>query len=324
MGKVQGTWVKVGPDFVALMAAGTNQAVEVYECDPKFKGGGGVFPLIPEFWERMQNTQDSWDVPGNVVFEPNGERPELYIPPQLDVIHSGHPSGLDPADFSGNGHMDRAIRWMLTHPNQAKKYIPSYRPEFELFTGQNEINIVYIQSCTYDGKYQKRRDNHFDDCLLVFSWVNGKPEVWLSAQATVDYGDTWYHKRGNPQGTAQILLDAQFQSWKEGPHKGYTALRQYRDVAVARDFNRDRRRKGDKVFVGVFYVNQHHARSTSYYDVGPFSAGCPVTRDQGNFGKLMTLFRRTPWYLADRGYVVNSTFLTADIFSNDLNPPAKK
>ena len=80
-------------------------------------------------------------------------------------------------------------------------------------------------------------------------------------------------------------------------HKNdHESLTQAADVSVFRDFDKDRKRTGDKVDTGSFGLNQHHGSDASRTSIGKTSAGCLVGRTVKEHEEFMEIVKQDPRY----------------------------
>jgi len=141
----------------------------------------------------------------------------------------------------------------------------------------NACNIVYVEGANANGTLNPDTINLWNDRRMVIRIApGGRPEVLINHEATTEPGIP-SPQNINPSGTARIGF-GQYKSWRQGLHKErQLALVQSGPVKVYRDKNRDNMRTGDKVYVGVFGINQHSTNNLPMY-VGDYSIGCLVGR----------------------------------------------
>lgn len=321
--KLASTWLKATTEELCFMRGGTDQAFDIQNCvERNEKTGEIIIRLNAAVWDWFLNESDQYNRPNTLVISPNSPRPQEYVPPPPPP----HPSGLDARDFQGSSLEHRIIRWMLTHDNPAAEYMPTYSKHYELFTKPSEVNIIYVRSLSHKLQPLSPTPNHWDDMRLILTWVNGQPKITFQQQATIDPGRYWVAgRRSNSKGAAQIVL-GQWQSWTHGFHlynkygRSHPCLFQTRTVGVHRDWNQDFSRIGDKVYLGLFGINQHHGHNASYYSVDANSAGCTVGRDVGLHNEFLAITKKDPKYIDDSQYRYNSTFLdSADLFGDENN-----
>ena len=152
-----------------------------------------------------------------------------------------------------------------------------------VFDGQYDLNIFGIRKT--DGQ-----PNEFDD-LIGCAYRNAhewRVHYW---RATTDPGQYWLENPSNIKGTA-ILCPGHYPGiWEIDLHRGkYEALCQRSGpVKVWRDADRDREFDfGGDTDTGFFGINLHKAGQSSD-QVGRWSAGCQVLRNQSDFKTLMKL-----------------------------------
>lgn len=180
------------------------------------------------------------------------------------------------------------------------------------------VNIVYVEGLDPDGSPNTDAPNEFNDLRLLLR-VNraGNPELVASWEATSEPGR--FHtliKKLDPRGAARIAF-GQFKAWSVGTHNAgkpsaHEALVQTLSIKVHRDLNEDFERTGDKVFEGLFGINQHWGFDLPRSDIGSASAGCLVGRTRKGHREFMQLCKADPRFIASRGYRFMTTVISAD------------
>lgn len=177
-----------------------------------------------------------------------------------------------------------------------------------------QMNIIYIEGMNLNGTLNDDRPNAFNDLRLVLEFVGGKPSIIEAWDATTEPGN-WYTKKPmNALGAARIAF-GQYKAWKVGFHGNsdpHEALVQCAPVKVHRDFNKDFIRKNDKVFSGVFGINQHWGYDLPLFDVNKASAGCLVGRTRQGHREFMMLVKSDRRYQDDRQHVFRTTIIAGD------------
>lgn len=202
----------------------------------------------------------------------------------------------------------KLVRYM-----ESKSYIVS--------KGENETNIVYLEGMDYDGQLNNDALNGWNDLRLIFSYKGGIPSLDFIQVATTEPGLKPTNNPTNKNGVARIAF-GQYTAWKHGFHKGnknHPCLKQCNVVSVCRDFNKDGKRTGDKIYVGLFGINQHSTKDG--YDgsrVEDFSEGCLVGRNWQLHLKFLELTKSDPRYIKDKEFVYTSTILDASEFAKYL------
>lgn len=159
--------------------------------------------------------------------------------------------------------------------------------KYKIFDACYDLNLFGVRT-------EVRHAGRFDDWIGVFYTNPGGGINYHVWEATTDPSDEWLMKLGNAQGTA-ILMTGQWRGcWTKGLHRGkYPALVQSKPVKVWRDKNRDTVLDigpDTPVFEGLFGINIHKAHASIELNrIGPYSAGCQVTRDPDDFQLLMAL-----------------------------------
>jgi len=178
------------------------------------------------------------------------------------------------------------------------------------------FNIVYIEGCGTDGVPNDNAPNQFNDVRLVLGVTEeGVPEVLGSWEATSEPGRDWTVNPQDPRGAARIAF-GQYKAWAMGMHHAggagaHPALVQIADISVHRDLNKDFRRDGDKVFTGLFGINQHWGYDLPIDDIRNASAGCLVGRTKTGHMHFMSLIRQDIRFVASNAYRFMTTVMAA-------------
>lgn len=146
--------------------------------------------------------------------------------------------------------------------------------------------ITYIEDADPD-TWQAKTDkpDAWNDVRIL--WVPAEDKVVMSATATTEPGVRMVENPVVPTGAFRIQLDTLFKEcWEIGWHttkySKQEALVQCDDISGFRDFNKDSKRTGDKLYTGQFGVNQHTTANNGEGEapiaVGGWSAGCLVGR----------------------------------------------
>ena len=185
------------------------------------------------------------------------------------------------------------------------------------------VNVVYVEGIDPDGTRNTDAPNEFNDLRLVFQLNRaGSAQITDAWEATTEPGRHFTLNKLDPLGAARIAF-GQYKAWSVGTHKGgsqstpHEALVQTASIRVHRDLNEDFERDGDKVFAGLFGINQHWGFDMPRSDIGRASAGCLVGRARVGHRAFMTLCKSDPRFTANQSYRFVTTVLPAD----DL-PPA--
>jgi hypothetical protein len=202
----------------------------------------------------------------------------------------------------GNDFASRIIKYM-----QAKNY--------EIFTGTQEYNIVYVEGINGDGKLNPDQPNSFNDRRLVIQILEGKPKIIGNWDATTEPGYYYTDNPMNPEGAARIKF-GQYKAWQVGIHgtsEPHEALVQTAaPVTVHRDLNRDMIRTGDRLDTGFFGINQHCGYDMPSNDIYYASAGCLVGRTRQGHRDFMRLIKQDRRYQLNRKYAFVSTIIPGD------------
>lgn len=203
----------------------------------------------------------------------------------------------------GNDLASRIVKYM-----QKKNY--------QIATGNDEYNIVYVEGMNADGSLNSDPPNQFNDRRMVIEIVNGRPKIALNFEATTEPGYHYTYRPMNPRGAARIAF-GQYKSWRVGIHgnsEPHEALVQVAPIKVYRDANRDMQRTGDAIDEGLFAVNQHWGYDYPRTNISLASAGCLVGRTRDGHREFMRLIKQDKRYQMNKSYL----FLTAIIAGDDL------
>ncbi len=185
-------------------------------------------------------------------------------------------------------------------------------------TEEGYINIVYLEGVSLDGSLNKDLANQWNDLRILFKYVNGEPIVIHAVSATTEPGFKPTIKPSNKKGVARIAF-AQYTAWKMGYHKAskygtkHPALVQCKSVAVHRDFNKDGKRTGDRLDVGLFGINQHSTKEGyKGSTVEDWSEGCLVGKDWNQHLKFLELLKTDPRYQLDNDFIFTTAIVPGD------------
>lgn len=188
----------------------------------------------------------------------------------------------------------------------------------KVFTNVNEYNIVYIEGMNLDGSLNNDQFNLWNDLRIVYSFINNEPKLDFIQVATTEPG-----KKGtddSKKGVARIAF-GQYNSWKIGFHKQSTngknhpALVQCNPVSVFRDVNKDGKRTGDKVDIGIFGINQHSTRPGYIGNtVENWSEGCLVGKNWDDHLKFIQLVKTDSRYVSNNDFIFTTTIIAGDEF----------
>lgn len=175
------------------------------------------------------------------------------------------------------------------------------------------VNVVYIEGMDPDGVPNDDAPNVFNDLRLVLR-VNraGNPDLVDVWEGTTEPGRYYTAvEKLDPRGAARIAF-GQYKAWSVGTHNAsgktaHEALVQTAPIRVHRDLNSDFERVCDKVFEGVFGINQHWGFDLPKADIGKASAGCLVGRTKTGHRAFMSICKSDPRYAANNSY----RFMTA-------------
>lgn len=182
-------------------------------------------------------------------------------------------------------------------------------------------NIAYIEGANEDGTANADKPDGWNDRRILFTINDGVCKIVMNVAATTEPGikatfDPAAEKRG---GVARIAF-GQYTAWKMGYHKGranHPALVQVTPLPVHRDFNKDGKRTGDKVDIGLFGINQHGAPVRANPPVvGNWSEGCLVGYYWINHLKFIGLLKQDARYVADKYFLFTTAIIDGDAFAS--------
>jgi len=189
---------------------------------------------------------------------------------------------------------------------------------YTINTEDGYINIVYLEGVSLDGSLNKDSANQWNDLRILFKFVNEIPVVIHASVATTEPGFKPTIKLSNKKGVARIAF-AQYTAWRMGYHKiskhgtKHPALVQVKPVAVYRDFNKDGKRTGDRLDVGLFGINQHSTKEGYNGNaVEDWSEGCLVGKDWNQHLKFLELLKTDPRYQKDNNFIFTTTIIPGD------------
>ncbi len=179
------------------------------------------------------------------------------------------------------------------------------------------VNIVYIEGIDPDGTPNSDAPNAFNDLRLILR-VNraGNPVIVDAWEATSEPGRHYtLVEKLDPNGAARIAF-GQYKAWSVGTHmagrpSAHEALVQTRPIRVHRDLDQDFERAGDRVFEGMFGINQHWGFDLPKADIGRASAGCLVGRTRSGHRAFMAIVRSDPRFVVNNSYRFMTTVMPA-------------
>ncbi|BAZ49576.1 peptidoglycan binding domain-containing protein [Nostoc sp. NIES-4103] len=186
--------------------------------------------------------------------------------------------------------------------------------DYQVFTDPKEYNIIYLEGVSEDWTLNSDDPNKFNDRRLVIEVAEGVPKIVDHWQATTEPGRHYTLNPMNPGGAARIKF-GQYKSWAVGMHgnsEPHEALIQVAPVTVHRDFNKDFKRTGDKLDIGLFGINQHWGYDAPTNDIKNASAGCLVGQMRKGHREFMAIVKQDRRYTASRDYVFYTTVIAGD------------
>ena len=232
------------------------------------------------------------------IFVGNAEDPGHW-----DIAGWSHP---EPEYVLGNDLASNIVKYMLDKG-------------YKLWDEHNELNIVYVEGMSTNGRLNSDAADHWNDIRTVIEFVKTpqgkKPRFCFGpVRATTEPGRKYTFRALNPNGAFRIKFGQYLEAWEMGYHNwksNHPALVQVGRLCGYRDLNKDFSRAGDKVFCGTDYgVNQHHGWNLG--QVGGASAGCLVGQNVQDHMEFMRILRLDPRYLSNRKFRYSSTIIPGD------------
>lgn len=265
---------------------------EIGLLDPPADGRFGPVSqwALAEFLRRMPGAPPIRDRLG-----PEGAR--ALLDPEASSLFPLQPG----TDFAGRVVSAMAARgdWVCRHPEC--------------------LNIVYVDGTDVDGTRNDDAHNKFHDVrLLIRIDESGVPGIQGAWDATTEPG-TFYVKvkKLNPEGAAHIVA-GQYKAWSVGIHKAGTpgaheALVQTENIRISRDRDENFNPQGDKIFVGMFGINQHWGFDFTREDVRSASAGCLVGRTRNGHRQFMAQVKTDPRFRVNNSYRFMTSVLPPEL-----------
>jgi hypothetical protein len=185
---------------------------------------------------------------------------------------------------------------------------------YKVFSGEKNYNIIYVEGMNEDGTLNDDAPNVFNDRRIIIEVVDGVPQIVNHWQATTEPGNYYTYHPMNPKGAARIAF-GQYQAWSVGTHgnaEPHEALIQVAPITVYRDYNKDFKRTGDKLDIGLFCVNQHWGYDAEVNDIKNTSAGCLVGRRREGHCEFMQLVKSDRRYQNSKNYIFYTTVIAGD------------
>lgn len=181
----------------------------------------------------------------------------------------------------------------------------------KVFSGEDELNIVYVEGVNLDGNLNSDEMNQWNDLRLVYKIINQKPVVVDKWVATTEPGWKYTLNPLNREGAFRIAF-GQYQAWSVGWHKDHEALVQVGEIAGFRDRNQDGLRTGDLKVVGSdFGVNQHWGYDMPQVDGA--SAGCLVGKSRFGHRQFMQIVKSDSRYKFNKSYIFWTAILDGSL-----------
>jgi hypothetical protein len=203
------------------------------------------------------------------------------------------------------------LPWSNDLPSRILKYMEA--KGYQIDAGAKEYNIVYVEGMNSDGTINNNAPNEFNDRRMVIEVINGIPTIVGNWEATTEPGYYYTQNSLNPNGADRFKF-GQYKAWQVGIHYGggsdpHEALVQTAPVTVYRDANKDYQRTGDKMYTGIFDLNQHWGYDLPHNNIGYASAGNLVGRTREGHREFMSLIKQDERYVKNRNYLFTTTII---------------
>jgi hypothetical protein len=189
---------------------------------------------------------------------------------------------------------------------------------YQISTEEQNYNIVYVEGMSENLALNNNKPNEFNDVRVVLEIVKSVPTIVGKWEGTTEPGTHYTINPINPDGAVRIAF-GQYKSWRVGTHVSsgadpHEALLQVEDVSVFRDKNKDMIRTGDKLFTGLFGINQNWGFDLPRNNIGFASAGSLVARTRAGHREFMKIIKQDKRFMLSSSY----TFLTTIIPGDEL------
>jgi hypothetical protein len=189
------------------------------------------------------------------------------------------------------------------------------RQGYQVFTGQGNYNIVYIEGMNLDETPNDNEPNEFNDLRLVIEVVDGKPRIVNRWEATTEPGILYTQNPQDFRGAFRIQA-GQYTAWQLDYHWGsggnpQEALIQVKPVSGYRDYYQSYKREGD-VYTGFYDINQHHANDAPFDNIGLYGAGCLVGRTKAGHEEFLEILKSDNRYQKNPDFVFTTTIILAN------------
>lgn len=150
----------------------------------------------------------------------------------------------------------------------------------EVYKKTGKINVIGVRNSS-------GRVNRFDDAICI-AWQDRSKWYVETYSATTRPGAHWLKNLLNPKGSAILAPGQYINSHKVGEFKGKKALRQYRELRVYRDSNRDAVFDMDTATleVGNFGIHIHGTNGNPEF-VDRWSGGCQVIQKEAEYKNFL-------------------------------------
>ncbi len=186
--------------------------------------------------------------------------------------------------------------------------------DYQIATEAQKYNIIYVEGMDKQGKLNDNQPNLFNDIRLVIECQDGKPEIIGYWEATTEPGYFYTYNPSNEQGAARIAF-GQYKAWRIGTYgvsEPHEALLQATNIKVHRDFNKDMKRTGDNVEMGLFNIHQHWGYDLPYNNIGMGSTGSLVGRFREEHKQFMEIIKQDKRYQKNPNYLFLSTIISGE------------
>ena len=188
------------------------------------------------------------------------------------------------------------------------------RKDYQVFTNEGEVNIIYLRGADKDGKPNGNEINEWSDRRLVLIFRNGQPTIVGNWAATVKPGLPAIR---NPLGKAgaAFIEPGQYKAWRVDIHNGIfgrseEGLVQVAPVNFRRDVNRDGKVDSTPVQSGIIGLNQHSGSDQAKVDRASYACLAGQS-ESGHLHNFMPLVKADLRYRRNRAFVFTTTILDA-------------
>jgi len=227
-------------------------------------------------------------------------------------------------------------KFMVVYPLEISKSLASKVIEFmtergyRIATGDNEMNIVYIEGMGVNFQKNSDEPNKWNDLSIIIKFVKGTPYLYYLAKCTTEpgLGATISKAARLLGGVARIAFGQHLSCWRVGLHHptrnpSHPALVQCGPVKVHRDYNRDMKRTNDPISLARG-LNQHGTwPGYRGENVDHNSAGCLVRQVWDDHLAFIETIKSDWRYQQNNRFAFDTTIINGDEFDAWLRKDGK-